>query len=161
MVNAINNYFSAPTHHMQFNTHSNVFESLNYLFEVFKYPFPNIDMTPVTNKEIKGIIKSLKWKNSHGYDEIPHNILKISMWFILSPLTYICNKSLSLGIFPTQLKYSQITTLFKKGDKTEMANYRPISLLTFFSKIFEKVIFNKLKHHININNILVQEQYGF
>jgi hypothetical protein len=58
-------------------------------------------MTPVTNKEIKDIIKSLKWKNSQGYDEIPQNILKISMPFILSPLTYICNKSLSLGIFPT------------------------------------------------------------
>jgi hypothetical protein len=47
-----------------------------------------------------------------------------------------------------------------KGDKTEMSNYRPISLLTSFSKIFQKVIFNRL-HHIDINNILLQEQYGF
>jgi hypothetical protein len=56
-------------------------------------------MTPVTNKEIKDIIKSLKWKNSHGYDEIPENIFKISMPFILSLLTYICNKSPTLGVF--------------------------------------------------------------
>jgi hypothetical protein len=56
-------------------------------------------MTPVTNKEIKDIIKPLKWKSSDGYDEIPQNIIKKSLPFILSPLTYICNRSLSLGIF--------------------------------------------------------------
>jgi hypothetical protein len=68
---------------------------------------------------------------------------------------------LSLGIFPAQLKYSQINPIYKKGDKTEMVNYRHISLLTSFSKIFEKVIFSRLQHHIDINNILAQEQYGF
>jgi hypothetical protein len=104
---------------------------------------------------------TLKWKNSKGYDEVPLNILKISMPFILSPLVYICNKSLSLGTFPTGLKYSQISPIFKKGDRTVMSNYRPISLLTSFSKIFEKVIFNRIKHHICANNILAQEQYGF
>jgi hypothetical protein len=83
------------------------------------------------------------------------------MSFILSPLVYICNKSLSLGIFPTQLKYSQISPIFKKGDRTVMLNYRPISLLTSFPKIFEKVIFNRIKHHIDANNIFAQEQYGF
>jgi hypothetical protein len=83
------------------------------------------------------------------------------MPFILSPLTYVCNKSLSLGIFPTRLKYSQISPIFKKGEKTEMANYRPICLLTSFSKIFEKVIYNRVQHHIDANNILAQEQYGF
>jgi hypothetical protein len=103
MANTINNYFVTPTNQMQSSTPTSVSDSLNYLFEVFKYPFPNINMTPVTNKELKDIIKSLKWKNSEGYDEIPQNILKISMPFILSPLTYICNKSLSLGIFPMRL----------------------------------------------------------
>jgi hypothetical protein len=58
-------------------------------------------MTPDVSKEIKDILKALKWKNSKGYDEIPLNILKISMPFILSPLVYIRNKSLSQGIFPT------------------------------------------------------------
>jgi hypothetical protein len=146
---------------MQSNKPTNESDSLNYLFEVFKHQFPNINMTPVTNKEIKDIIKSLKWKNSQGYNEIPQNILKISMPFILSPLTYICNKSFSLSIFPMRLKYSQISPIFKKGEKTEMANYRPISLLTSFSRIFEKVTYNRVQHHIDVNNILAQEQYGF
>jgi hypothetical protein len=75
--------------------------ALNYLYQVFTRPFPNIKLTPVTTKEISVIIKSLKWKNSHGYDEIPIRILKISLPFIISSPTYICNKSSSTGIFPT------------------------------------------------------------
>ena len=74
--------------------------ALNYLYQVFIRPFPNIKLTPVTTTEITEI-KSLKWKNSHGYDEISIRILKISLPFIISSPTYICNKSSSTGIFPT------------------------------------------------------------
>jgi len=56
---------------------------------VFIRPFANIKLTPVSTKEISEIIKSLKWKNSHDYDEIPIKILKISLPFIISPLTFI------------------------------------------------------------------------
>ena len=54
------------------------------------------------------------------------------------------------------LKYSQISPIFKKGDNTEMLNYRPS-----FSKIFERVIYNRLQFHMHSNNILAQEQYSF
>jgi len=67
-----------------------------------------------TPKEIEKIIISLKSKNSHGYDGIPVKILKVSTPFITSPLTYICNKSLSSGIFPSQLIFSEIKPLHKK-----------------------------------------------
>jgi len=81
--------------------------------------------------------------------------------YIISPLIYICNKSLLKGIFPTRLKFSQIIPILKKGKISEISNYRPISLLTSFPKIFEKIIFNRLHNHVNTNNILAQEQYGF
>jgi len=81
--------------------------------------------------------------------------------YIISPLIYICNRSLSTGIFPTRLQFSQITPIFKKGNKAEISNYRPISLLTTFSKVFEKVIYTRLYHHVISNNILAKEQYGF
>jgi hypothetical protein len=54
------------------------------------------NMVRTINKEIKDIVRLLKWKSSHGYDEIPQNVLKISLPFILSPLTYMFNKSLGL-----------------------------------------------------------------
>jgi Notch-like protein len=134
--------------------------ALTYLYKVFIRPFPCIQSAPVTTTEISEIIKSLKWKNSHGYNEIPMRILKISFPFIISPLTYICNKSLSTGLFPTCLKHSQINPIVKKGSKTKIPNYRPISLLTSFSKVFE-VIYNRVHNHIKVNNILAKEQYGF
>jgi len=65
------------------------------------------------------------------------------------------------GIFPSQLKFSEINPLHKKGDKMDITNFRPISLLTSFSKILEKVIYTRLYQHINPNNILATEQYGF
>jgi hypothetical protein len=83
------------------------------------------------------------------------------MSYILCPLIYICNRPLSTGIFPSGLKNSQVHPIYKKGDKTDITNYRPISLFTSFSKIFEKVIFNRLHTYISVNNILDSDQYGF
>jgi hypothetical protein len=54
-----------------------------------------------------------------------------------------------------------VKPFFKKGERGCISNYRPISLLTSFSKVFEKVIFNRLLEHLNCNNILVKEQFGF
>ena len=113
-----------------------------------------------TTHEVNKIFNSLKNKTSHGYEEISDKILKASAPFILSPLTYIFNKLLSSGIFPDRLKYSEVQPLFKKGKKTEIANYRPISLLPSFSKIIEKIIYKRLNCLFE-NNILTNEQFSF
>jgi hypothetical protein len=78
-----------------------------------------------------------------------------------SPLCHICNKILSSGIFPTRLKYAVIKPIFKKGDKNDMSNYRPISHLPSFSKVFKKVFYARMYQHLINNNILVNEQFGF
>ena len=91
---------------------------------------PMIFKTFSTN-EIISIIKSLKTKNSFGYDEISPKILKISANYISSPLPYICNKAISTGVFPDRLKYSLVTPIFRKGNNCEPASYRPILILTF------------------------------
>jgi hypothetical protein len=87
-------------------------------------------------------------------------LLKLSSPFILNPLTHICNKSLSLRIFPDHPKYSEIKPLFKKGDKHNISNYRPISILTSFPKVLGKV-YIQLYEHCRKHNILVDEQFGF
>jgi hypothetical protein len=88
------------------------------------------------------------------YDEVSVNILKISAPVISSPLTYTCNKSLSMCVFPSSLEYSEIKPLFKNGDKTNMMNYRSMSLLISSSKVIENVIVARLLHHIKSNSIL-------
>jgi Notch-like protein len=110
---------------------------------------------------ITEVIKFFKLKGSHGYDEIPAKILKFSSPFINSPLAYISNKMLSTGIFPDRLKYAEINPLFKDGCKNDPFNYRPISLLTTFSKIFEKIILSRLNRHAAYHSIFVSEQFGF
>jgi len=81
---------------------------------VFNKPYPQLNLAPVTAKEIKDIIRSLKWKSSYGYDEVPPKIFKISAPYIISPLIYICNKPVTTGTFLTRLKYSQIVPVYKK-----------------------------------------------
>ena len=68
---------------------------------------------------------------------------------------------LTQGIFPEKLKFSLIKPIYKSGDKSSPSNYRPISLLPVFSKIFEKVIYQRLIDHLNNNAILNEHQYGF
>jgi hypothetical protein len=135
--------------------------SRGYLYHIYKTTFPIIKCSPATTKEIEKIINNLKTNNSFGYDEIPVIILKNCSYFITSPLTYIINTSLITGTFPNRLKFSEIKPIYKKGDKKSISNYRPISLLTSFSKIFEKVIYRRLCQHLFNNNILVNEQFGF
>jgi hypothetical protein len=59
---------------------------------------------------------------------------------------------LTTSVFPAPLKYAQVVPVYKKGSKVEITVYRPISLLTSFSKIFEKVIFHRLLQHTKRNN---------
>jgi len=106
-------------------------------------------------------MKSLKTKNTCGYDEISNRIIKLTAPFIISMLTYICNAVLSTGVSPDRLKYAIVKPSFKKGNKQEISNYRPISLLTTFSKIIERLVYARLHAHIDMNNISAQEQYGF
>ena len=111
--------------------------------------------------EITTIIKSLTAKNSYGYDEVSTKLLKISAKYICSLLTHMCNKAITSGTFPERLKYSIINPLYKKGDKTDPSNYRPVSILTSFSKVLEKALYNRLFEYINNNKLLTGQQYGF
>jgi Notch-like protein len=108
----------------------------------------------------KKIIKSLKTKTTCAYDGISNRIIKLRAPFMISPLRYICNAVLSPGVFPDKLKYATVKSIFKKGDKHDISNYRPISFLTSFSKIIKKLIYTRLHTHIDMNGILVLEQLG-
>jgi len=68
---------------------------------------------------------------------------------------------LAQGNYPKRLKVSSIKPVYKSGDKSSPSNYRPISLLPTFSKIFEKVTYERLFDHLNNNAILNEHQYDF
>ena len=77
------------------------------------------------------------------------------------PLLYTFNASLQNVTFPDELKIARITPLFKNGSDSDLGNYRPISVLSCFSKILEKIIHNRLYKHLKENNILYRKQLGF
>jgi len=141
------------------NIHGNNTNPIKYLFNSFKHPFPNIQWFYTSIGEVGTIMKSLKTKTSCDHHALPAKILKISAPFIISPLTYICNKSPSSGVFPDRLKFFVIQTIFKNGDKLIISTYRPISWLTSSSRVFEKHIYSTLFTHTCMNELLVDEQY--
>ncbi|GFG38975.1 hypothetical protein Cfor_07998 [Coptotermes formosanus] len=134
--------------------------ALSSLRESFPYEFPQITNIPISEAEVTSTTSSLKNKTSCGYDGLSNKILKLCGSHISKPLNYVFNISLTSGICPDRLKYAIIKPCFKKGDKSQISNYRPISILTGFSKIFKLLIFHRLKQHLVGNNILVTEQYG-
>ena len=99
---------------------------------------------PTCPQEIKRIISTLKPKLSSSWDGIPSFILKYLPKNIISILSYIFNQSLSQGKFISCFKHTKVIPLFKKGCPKDVSNYRPISLLSCFSKIIEKIVYIRL-----------------
>jgi len=107
-----NNYFLSITgkNPSALNKNNNF---VDYLRLACNEPFPNIKYQYTSTTETEKIISSLKSKNSHGYDEISVNTLKLSSPYISSPLRHVCNKILSSGIFRERLKYAVVKPIFK------------------------------------------------
>ena len=79
-----------------------------------------------------------------GFDAIPSKIIKDSVTVLTSPLTNLCNTSVVESLFLSDLKYANVTPLYKKDDSTNKENYRPISILPSISKILERLMFQQI-----------------
>ena len=108
---------------------------------------------PVTSDEIKQIIKNLN-DGAPGHDDITAKCIKFISNNILEPLVFLTNLSFTDGIFPDELKIAKVCPLYKANDPTLFNNYRPISLLTIFSKIYERLMYNRLLTFLKKNAIL-------
>ena len=100
----------------------------------------HFSFTNVTNDIVVMKVKQLKVNRSCGYDLIPSKLLKIGCVPISDSFTMIINKCINQCIFPEQLKHAEVTPLFKKNDYLDKSNYRPVSILTAMSKVFESIM---------------------
>ena len=89
------------------------------------------------------------------------SLLKSARQTISHTLAELMNLSISTGIYPLKLKHAIVTPIYKAADETDPNNYRPISLLSVFNRIFEKLMYKRLKSFINKNDIFFTSQYGF
>jgi len=118
-------------------------------------------VAPVTETEVEQVIKGLKNNSSPGFDEILTSLVKQCLCHFIKPLVHIYKVFLQTSIFPDMMKKAKIKPLFKKGDRQDINNYRPISILSVFSKPLEKLMHNRLLLSLKRYNILTSKQHGF
>lgn len=157
IANAFNEYFV----NIGFNLSESLPQPQKIFTEYMSQGNPNtIFLQPATNTEVMNIIGKLK-KTCPGYDGVNSDALICSYPIFITTLTHLINLSLSQGVFPNQLKIAKVIPVFKSGDDSIMNNYRPISVLPIFSKIFEHIMHKRLMSFIDTNNILYKYQFGF
>ena len=117
-------------------------------------------LIPPDVNEVETIIMLLS-NAAPGYDDIPASVLKSCSHVFIEPLVHILDLSFSQGVFPMELKIAKVVPLHKSEDKMLLNNYRPVSILPVFSKIFEKLMYNRIIDYIDKQNILYENQFGF
>ena len=160
IANAFNDYYININTKLN-NKHSDEKKASMLLNNLKLENIKSMITIPVSEVEVMCIIKSLKSKGSSGYDGISSKILKQCAGSVIKPLTYICNLSLTTGIFPERCKFAIVRPIYKKGNQTEMNNYRPVSLLPTISKVLEKTMLSRLSQHFESNKLLSPSQFGF
>ena len=126
-----------------------------------KSPIPeSIYLSDVDVNEVVKTIVALK-NASCGYDGIHAKILKKSYHLYIEPLVHVLNLSIKQGFFPNSMKIAKVIPLYKSGDSMKVSNYRPVSILPLFSKILERLMYNRLMSFIIKHKILYKYQFGF
>ena len=164
IANGFNDFFSniPKTLHKKLpkiNKNNRMKGCLNYMQN--KRITDSIFLHPTSSPEISKIIGKFEEKTSTALDGISHKAFKHFPENIIACLTHIFNMSLSKGKFISHFKKAKVVPIYKKKDKSDMNNFRPISLLPVASKILEKIIHSRLYSFLDKNNFFYDNQFGF
>ena len=118
-------------------------------------------LKPVTHDAVRKLVSQLNNRKALGPTSIPVTILKENIDVLVRPLTFILNQSFEQGIFPEILKIVQVLSIHKKEDTVTVCNYCPISLLSVFSKIFEKAMYHRICSFLCKYKLINTNQFGF
>ena len=121
----------------------------------------SLSQVNISEAQILDHIRSLNVNKAHGHDNIPIRILKICDSSITLPLLIIYKNCIKKGYFPKNWKKANVIPVYKKNERNSISNYRPISLLPIFGKIFEKIIYDNLYVYIFTNNFISDMQSGY
>jgi len=158
MAEKFNAYFTSIGQSLAENIPTSKVSYRNFL----KPPPPNSFVIQSTSpEEIINLGRTIKPTHSSGPDDIDPCIANPNLRHLAVPLAMIVNSSFDTGIVPIALKMAKVIPIFKQGNKEEVANYRPISILPYCSKILEKVMYERLYSYATKMNILYPQQHGF
>ncbi len=114
----------------------------NNIYDGSHFGFTEIDEDVVLKKLLK-----INAKKATGYDQLPPKMIKLGAAYLSGPIKSIINQSIRTSTFPNELKAAEVTPIFKKNDRLDKGNYRPVSILPCISKIFESVYVDQLSFY--------------
>lgn len=124
-------------------------------------PHPEVPPLNITHEGVTKLLKGLNARKATGPDTVPAMILKELSEELTPIICHLFNQSIATGSVPSDWRTAHIVPIFKKGDKTNPANYRPVSLTCILSKAMEHIISSHIMNHLETNNILSDVQHGF
>ena len=158
-ANVFNNYFTTIGSNLasKFNSHDEDDQVNNFcVSNSCKFNFYCISDDYVFDQ-----IWNFSNNKSPGLDDIDVKLFKTAAPIVCKSLAYICNLSLATGVFPSDWKNAKVVPVFKAGCKSNVENYRPISVLSIVSKIIERAVHDQMYSYLSLNHFLNPSQSGF
>lgn len=152
LANAFNNFFTTMP------TSGSAHEACKYINNESE---KSMFLQPVTVQEVISIIQNFKNSSSCDIDGLQARPVKHVADIIAPVLVDIFNMCLAEAVFPKQMQVAKISVIYKKGDRNELGNYRPISILPIFSKAFEKILYSRISKFVDTHCLITQNQFGF
>ena len=161
IANKFNQYYLNIPKDLTHNIETDL-NNINAIVDKIEKVDHQINLEPATPQEIINIVRKLKNSEAVGVDGIKVRVIKKTILAFVGVFTYLINIMLTEGVFPKALKEAILIPTYKnKGDVTEISNFRPLSLLTIFSKFFENVIKSRIISFLDAHSLLVNNQFGF
>lgn len=164
IANKLNEYFTSVSTRLNENNNTTSTSDLTKLINFINDRIPeyiHFKIPPITTHQVSSFIKNLDSTKATGLDGLGPRLLKTIKNIISPSIAAIINKSLTSGKFPNKLKIAKVFPIFKNESKSDPSNYRPISILTTISKIFEKHVNKHLMGYLNKYNLIHECQSGF
>ena len=166
-ANVFNNYFTTIGTNLASKFDSNQDKDDSVCTDngnTFMYPTDNYPVFAFHSVSAEYVFDQIcKFSNSKspGLDDIDVELLKTAAPVICNSLAFICNLSLATSVFPSDWKNAKVVPIFKSGCKSNVENYRPISVLSIVSKIIERTVHDQMYSYLSVNNFLSSSQSGF
>ena len=158
IANTLNDYFATIGSKL-----ASTIPEVSKSYREFVGPFQcnSFYLSPTTPEEIEQEINNLNSNKSTCPYSIPVKLIKILKYFLSHPLNLLFNCSFSMGVVPDKIKIARVIPIHKGGSQAVESHYRPISLLSIFNKIIEKLMYKRLMKYLDKYNILNETQFGF
>ena len=121
----------------------------------------SFEFRPTDSGQVLKLLNKLNKTKRAGLDKLSSRLIRECTDLISPHISISFNCCLTTGTFPDDWKLVKVTPIFKQGDRSDMNNYRPISVISAVAKVFERIVYNQLSSYLSENNILSQYQSGF